>query len=125
MKKILALACFAIFICAGLTYADTYTVAVDTHTPTTVQGQADGSFPNIDGGAKIESISIANSAAVVQTITLYELSSSTTTAAAKATYVIESTGTLNIPFISAERIEDLGIIKSTTGSTVNVTVEYK
>lgn len=122
MKKILLSLCFLLVISAGIAMADSYTVAVDTYVPTAVDLSA--TWPNIDGPAKIGEIIITNSGATIQTVTFYELSESSLTATAVAVAVSETTGTIKIN-LQDEAYTDLGIVKSATGSTVNVTVFYE
>lgn len=122
MKKFI-LSLFLLFV-ASIAMADLYTVAVSTYNPTTEIGQADGSFPNISGNARIGKITIANAGATIQTITVYKLSSSSTTASAIAVGVSDSTGTLVID-LEGEIVSGLGITKSATGSVVNITIKFK
>ena len=122
MKRILLSLCFLFAISVNTIMADSYTVAVDTYVPTAVDAAA--TWPNIDGPAKIGEIIITNSGATVQTVTFYELSESSLTATAIAVAVSETTGTIKINFQDEPYI-DLGIIKSTTATTVNVTVYYE
>lgn len=123
MFKKLTLVMVALFV-ASVAMADLYTVTVSTHNPTTEQGQTDGSYPDVDGNAKVGKITIANSADVVQTVSVYENASSSTTATLIATGVIASTGTIVID-LEGEQVTDLGIKCSDAGSTVNATVKYK
>jgi len=122
MKKIILSLCFLFVIGVGIAMADSYTVDVDTYVPTAVDLSA--TWPNIDGPAKIGEVLITNSGATVQTVTFYELSESSTTAAEIATAVITTTGTLKIN-LQDEPYTDLGIVKSATATTVTVTVFYE
>ena len=123
MKKLMLILCLLFVASVGMTAS--YTVELSTHNPTTAVGQTDGSYPNIADGAKIQQIVLTNSGATVQTVTLYEQSDSSTTANAILTAVLESTGTLVIPYTATERIENFGAKTSATGSTVNMSVQYK
>ena len=122
MKKIILSLCFLFVIGVGIAMADSYTVDVDTYVPTAVDLSA--TWPNIGGPAKIGEVLITNSGATVQTVTFYELSESSTTAAEIATAVITTTGTLKIN-LQDEPYTDLGIVKSATATTVTVTVFYE
>ena len=122
MKKLVLSLCLLFTFGTAIVMADSYTVAVDTYLPTAVDLSA--SWPNIDGNAKIGEVIITNSGATVQTVTFYELSESSLTASAVAVAVIATTGTITVD-LSKEIYDDLGIIKSATGSTVNVTVHYE
>ena len=122
MKRLLLSLCFLFAVGVGIAMADSYTVDVDTYVPTAVDLSA--TWPNIDGPAKIGEIIITNSWGTIQTVTFYELSESSTTAAEIATAVIETTGTLKIN-LQDEAYTDLGIVKSATATTVTVTVFYE
>ena len=122
MKRLLLSLCFLFAVGVGIAMADSYTVDVDTYVPTAVDLSA--TWPNIDGPAKIGEIIITNSGGTIQTVTFYELSESSTTAAEIATAVIETTGTLKIN-LQDEAYTDLGIVKSATATTVTVTVFYE
>jgi hypothetical protein len=105
--------------------ATTYPVT-EVVTPATIGAQ-------IAGTARIEKILISNSLPeVLQTVTFYEHAGSTITVAtafavdvATLTY---SPGIVQIPFpIHADylKLEDLCVRKSSTGSTVRVTIFYR
>jgi hypothetical protein len=123
MRKLALLVCL-LFVAAFVS-ANNYTVAVSTYNPTEELGQEAASYPAISGGVRVQQIIITNSGATVQTVTVYELSGSSLTATAVAVAVLETTGTLVIPYTAAERIEDIAVTKSATGSTVNVSIQYK
>lgn len=123
MKKLLLV--ISLCFVAAIVSADNYTAAVSTYNPTENNGQIAGTFPDIADGARIQQIIITNSGATVQTVTVYEKSDSSDTANAIAVAVLESTGTFVLPYTSAERVENIAVRKSATGSTVNVSYQYK
>lgn len=121
MKKLALILCLLLTMGVGFSMADSYTVALSTYLPTILDPAA--SWPNIDKPSRIGEIIITNSGDTVQTITFYELSESSLTATAVAVAVSKTTGTI-IVNLQGEVYDDLGIIKSATGTTVNVTVFY-
>jgi hypothetical protein len=122
MKKILLAVCL-LFV-AVLVNANQATVTVSSLTVTGVEDN-NKAYPTIDGAIKVQQIILANDGAVAQTVTIYEMTDSTTTANAIGTVILESTGTVVLPYASVERIEDLGIKKSSASSNVYATVQYK
>lgn len=122
MKKLFLVVC--LLFAVSVVNAERYHVALSTHTPTTEQGQTDGDFPLIENNAKVGNVIISNDGDVAQTITIYEQSSSSTTATVAAVAVIDSTGTISID-LGYEQVNDLSVIKSDTGSNVNVTIITK
>ena len=107
-----------------------YTLALTTNTPT---GSAtlftNGAFPNITGGAYIRGLIIANRGDALQEISVYDTCTSSTAASLAGMIVVGSstTVTLGADQIPAQiwKLTNPGFIKSSTSSTVQITVLYQ
>lgn len=131
MKKISLLVVLLafLFVLAGIVGATDYCVQVETY-PIAAQSTttiAAVGYPHISGGAKIESLVFANAGDTVQTVDLYELSSSSLTASVICTVVLASTGTVQVdfPYDTPLTHNDVAAIKSATGSVVDLTYVYR
>lgn len=83
--------------------AKSYTMTVTTNTPT---GSAtlftNGGYPNISGGAFLDTLVITGVAAgTTQTVTLYDLCTSSMVATAKMPIIYTGTATVVVPFPTA------------------------
>lgn len=121
MKKLVLSLCL-LFAIASSGMAGSFTLAVSTYLPTIADPAA--TWPSLDGNASIGNIILTNSGATAQTVTFYELSESSLTAVIIGYAVIPTTGTEIVSF-EGEIYEDLGIIKSATGTTVTATVFFE
>jgi len=131
VRKLVVLIVLSILImCQGLLAGD-YTVALSTHNPTSgVADFANGGYPNIAGGAKIDKIILTNGSVntVSQVIVLYDTCTSSMTATVSQTYDLPaSTGavTIDYPAHNPLVLTNLGIKKSSASSAVNVNIQYR
>jgi len=130
MRKLISI--MAIILLPMLGFADgviPYYVAATTYAVTEVGATS----AQISGVARIEKIIISNSLPeVLQTVTFYENADSTTTIttafAVDVSTLTYSPGIVQIQFpIHSDylKLEDLCVRKSSTGSTVRVTIFYR
>lgn len=129
MRKLIALLlAIGLFVGIGFVIADDYTVALSTYSVDSGGDFTLAGYPNISGGCKIDKIILANSAgADVQIISWYDTATSTTAATVAGYAVIGASTTVQIDFPSNNpaNFRNFAAKKSSTGSTVNMTVQYR
>jgi len=129
-KLVVLIALFILGICQILSAGD-YTVALSTHNPTSgVTDFANGAYPNIAGGAKIDKIILTNGIAntVAQVIIIYDTCTSSITATTAQTYDLPaSTGpvTIDFPYQNPLILRNVGAKKSSATSAVNINIQYR
>ena len=124
MKKLLAIFVLCAFVAQAK--ALDYTVTLSTYVIETYDPAA--TLPTLAGGARIDQIAFANSAAQSQTISLYDTADSTTTESLAATYILEAsskTSVFDYPYHNPIILRNLAIRKSSTGSDVYMTLIYR
>jgi len=130
-KRIALLTILSVVCISQAGFGDDYTVALSTHNPTSgVVDFANGGYPNIAGGVKIDKIILTNGIlnTVSQVITIYDTCTSSMTATVAQTYdLAASTGpvTINYPAHNPLILRNLGIKKSSATSAVNVNIQYR
>jgi len=113
----------------GVVFADDYTVAVCSFTPTASAHEfTKGAFPNIVAGAKIDKIILSNGGATAQVITFYDTCTSSMTATVSMTIDLPAAigiTTIDLPAHNPLVQTNLGIKKSAAGSAVNANIIYR
>lgn len=122
-------AMFVMLVLAAIAVAGSYTVTLSTYPVKGSVGDfALGTYPNIDNGAKIDKIVIANAGATAQDFEIYTTATSTSAAvligtismpAAIGTYVYD------LPGYNPLSLRNVAIRKSATGSVVKATIIYR
>lgn len=120
IELMITLAIIMVISFTGFVKADDYTITASTYPVT----EATTIGAQISGKIQIDKIILSSDGSTDQTITIYELGSSTTTVSARLTYDLNGEGaqTIDFPYYNAMRIEDFCVRKSTTGTNVRVYV---
>lgn len=114
-----------VMVCSimGIAKADDYTVAASTY-PVTNSVQT---VAQISGKIFVDKLIITSDGSTDQTISVYELASSTTTVTKRLNIELDgvSLEIVDFPYHNPMKVEDFAVRKSTTGTNVNVYVLYR
>lgn len=128
-KLIAGIVCFVfIALIPGIVMADDYTLALSTYVPTEAAANATA---DIAGNIKIDMIVLTNAGPHNQTITIYDLATSSLTARTRFVINIPSNTVINastitgFPYHNPMVITNMAIRKSSVNSTVNAYILYR
>lgn len=120
-----------LFLARPVNAAD-YTVDLTTFTPTASAASfTQGSFPNVSGGVNVRHLIVSNDSATAQTITVYDVCTSSTAATVAAKFDLPATiGTYQFPpygeFLPREfKLTNPCVIRSSTTGTVTLDLFYE
>jgi len=121
---IVIVAAFLVFF-VGIVKADDFDIALTTYS---VVGQVPGA--NIAGNIKIDKITLSNSGATAQVVTVYQLAASSTTISSRLVIDVPSNAVdgpiiLDWPYHNPMKVTDFAIRKSTTATEVNAYILYR